>query len=124
MITQLSLRSFCFKLLEHFIHDSCSQQDFSIRNWYWSTFLDRMVERFHQVLHARIHMKIAGQKQFYVCNQIAKMLFRELRRRNELIGKTFVFVASKFQEDIVILVENQPIFGTIHTQLMDRGLHL
>src|SRR6516164_7098922 len=52
------------------------------------------------------------------------MLRGQLHGRNELVGEALVFATSKLQEDVVIIIENEAIFGTVDAKFMNRRFHL
>jgi len=105
-------------LLKDQIHNPTREQYLSIWYRHWGIGCDRLIERFDQVFHTRLHMEIPRQKQTGVLRQVCHVLFRENNWRNELFCIALVALASKADQRLLVLVENKAILCSVETKLV------
>lgn len=120
----MPLRTGATKLIKNGVRNSCSEQNFSVRDGNWSVPTDRAVKGFNQELHAGVHVKVPSQKQSYILDQISEMLLRKQHRRNQVVRIALEFLAAKPKHNFVALIKNETVFRTIDSKLVDQRPHL
>jgi len=112
------------ELSEDLVHDSGGQQNFAMGNRLRAIAADRTVERFDQMLHAGLHMKILARKSSEVSGHVRTILLCQCQWGSEFLEITFEFGASKVDQRLLILIENQTVLQAIDAELMKRWPHL
>src|SRR5262245_20330674 len=112
------------ELAEDLVHNPGGQNNFAVRNGNWLAVGDGAVERLDQVLQARLHVEVVSQESGDVLSQVPEVLSGKLQRRDELFEIALVSFPSQFNENLLILIEDETVARTVDTELVMRGAHL
>src|SRR5215469_213749 len=112
------------ELAEDLIHDPGGENNFAVRNWDRLSFGDGTVERLNQVLQAGLHVEVVSQESGDVLSEIPEVLSSKLQRRNELLEIALISFPSQFNENLLILIEDETVPCTVNTELVKGGAHL